>query len=243
MIFEVCTGSYEDVLIAKKAGADRVELNSALFLGGLTPSLGTFKLIKKYIDIKVMVMIRPRSSGFCYTDYEYGCMKEDANIFIENGADGIVFGFLKKDQSIDKNRVEEFVKISKGKDTIFHRAFDITKDPIGALCDLIDCGVKRVLTSGQKPSAYEGMDLIKELVLKASNRIEILPGSGINEKNAKEIVEYTGACEIHFSARELKQDSMILNSRIDFVDVSSIKEDLISITSEEKIKNIMRSFK
>lgn len=160
LTIEICAGSLDDAIAAEKAGAARIELNSSLFLGGLTPSLGTLILVKKETTLKVMTMVRPRAAGFLYTDGEFKTMKEDARLFVENGADSIVFGRLKQDGSIDEKRCEALIAIAGGKDTVFHRAIDVVPDPLKALDILINLGFTRVLTSGQEPTAYEGMELI-----------------------------------------------------------------------------------
>ncbi|MCL2851832.1 MAG: copper homeostasis protein CutC [Defluviitaleaceae bacterium] len=240
---EVCCGSYEDVVAAKQAGAHRVELNSALFLGGLTPSLGSLRLCKKNVtDIKVIPMVRPRQAGFAYSNYEYDEMKEDAKIFLENDADGIVFGFLHKDGTVDEDRTREFVDIAGNRDTVFHRAFDVTPDPFAALESLIKCGVTRILTSGQAPSVFEGMELIKELVRRAAGRIEILPGAGITPANVSRIVSYTGVTQIHFAALENRVEPSVANNRsIYFGGALYPREDIIEITSAQKISEVVNS--
>ncbi len=200
---EICAGSLDDAIAAEKAGAERIELNSSLFLGGLTPSLGSLRLVKKHTKLKTLTMVRPRSAGFLYTDSEFATIKEDAQLFIDNGADGIVFGFLKADGTIDENRCEELVRIAGKKETVFHRAIDVVPDVFKALDTLINLGITRVLTSGQEPTTYEGMNLIAEMVKYAKGRIEILPGGGITKKNASKIVEHTGVTQIHFAS--LKQ--------------------------------------
>ena len=242
IIIEICCGSYEDVVYAKQAGAHRVELNSALFLGGLTPSLGNLRLCKKNVDIITIPMIRPRAAGFLYSEYEYETMKEDAALFLENDADGIVFGFLHKNGTIDEKRTAEFVEMAakKGKDAVFHRAFDVTPCPFEALESLIKCGVTRILTSGQAPSVPQGLDLIKELVQKAGNRIEILPGAGIKAHNAAQVVEHTNVTQIHFAASETREEPSVANNRsIYFGGALYPREDIIEVTSAQKIKDII----
>lgn len=197
---EICAGSLDDAIAAEKAGAARIELNASLFLGGLTPSFGTLKLVKKETKLNVMTMVRPRSAGFLYTDSEFKTMQEDARLFIDNGADGIVFGFLSKDGTIDEKRCEVLIKIAGNKEKVFHRAIDVTPDPLAALDTLINLGFTRVLTSGQEPTAYEGMELIAAMVTHAKGRIEILPGGGITKKNALKLVRGTGVTQLHFAA-------------------------------------------
>ena len=207
LTIEICAGSLDDAIAAEKAGAARIELNSSLFLGGLTPSLGTLRLVKKETNLKVMAMVRPRAAGFLYTVAEFNTMKEDAALFIENGADGIVFGFLNQDGTIDEKRCDALVRIAGDKEKVFHRAIDVVPDPLKALDILIDLGFTRVLTSGQEPTAYEGMDLIAQMVQHAKGRIEILPGGGITQKNAAKLVQGTGVTQIHFAALKAVADS------------------------------------
>jgi copper homeostasis protein len=199
----------DDAVEAAKGGAGRIELNSALFLGGLTPSLGTLLSVKTRVDIPVMVMIRPRAGGFCYTDTEMAVMRRDAVLAVEHGADGLVFGVLHENGTIDLERCQQLMHCCAGQPAVFHRAFDVVPDPFTALDQLIELGFTRVLTSGQAPSVPEGLDLIKQLVTRASNRIEILPGAGIRAHNVRSIVEQTGVTQVHLSAFRTQPDSSV----------------------------------
>ena len=239
---EICCGSYEDAAAAKLAGVDRVELNSALFLGGLTPSLGNLILLKTNVDISVMAMVRPRDAGFLYSDNEYEVMKKDAELLLEHGADGIVFGFLNADGTIDNKRVSEFIEIIGDHDSVFHRAFDVVPEPFAALETLISLGITRVLTSGQKPSAIEGRELIKKLVDSAGGRIEILPGAGIKAENVKQFVEYTNVNQIHFSALMQRDDpSTEHNRQIHFGKTTPPRNDITEYISTEKVLKVIRA--
>ena len=153
-IFEVCAGSVQDCINAELGGADRVELNSALYLGGLTPSLAMLKLVKEKTSLKVICMNRPRAAGFCYDDVEIETMFKDAEILLENGADGISFGFLNPDATINITHTKKMVELIHRyrKKAVFHRAFDCVSDPYVAIQQLIDCGVDRILTSGLQPT-------------------------------------------------------------------------------------------
>ena len=194
---EVCCGSVDDVLEAERGGADRVELNSALFLGGLTPSIGALTTAKKLATLPIMAMIRPRQAGFCYTRAEYMTALSDAEEMLSRGADGIVFGFLKEDGSVDTVRTAEMARLAGGRIKVFHRAIDVTPDWKTALASLIDIGIDRVLTSGQAPDAFTGMDTIREMIDFADGRIQILPGGGVRLNNVDRIVGYTGCDQIH----------------------------------------------
>ncbi len=188
ILVEVYCGSVDDCIEAQAGGADRVELNSAMFFGGLTPSIGTIIEVKKRLDIPVMVMIRPRGGGFCYTETEMAAMEHDTKLAIEYGADGIVFGILHEDGTIDMERCQRIMKIIGDKEAVFHRAFDVTPDPFKAIDQLIELGVDRVLTKGQENRIEEGLGLIKELINYVDGRIEILPG-GVKSFNYKYIIE------------------------------------------------------
>lgn len=201
---EVLCESIEDCVKAQEAGAHRIELNNGVLLGGLTPSLGTLLEAKKHVNIPIVTMVRSRTAGFCYDDSSYSQMLLDCEILLKNGADGIVFGFLKSNRQIDENRTREFVKLIKsyGKEAIFHRAFDCVSDPYASIETLIELHVDRILTSGLEATALEGMNLIKDLISKYGDKIEILPGSGIDESNILEIISGTHANQIHGSFKE-----------------------------------------
>jgi copper homeostasis protein len=206
VLLEVALGSVEDALAAQVGGADRVELNAALSLGGLTPSLGTLIELKQVVTLPVMVMVRPRRGGFCYSDSELGVMRRDIDHFLEHGADGIVFGILTAEGQIDVARCRELVRQIGDRQAVFHRAFDVTADPFAALEQLIDLGVKRVMTSGQQETAYNGAALIAELIERAAGRIEVLPAGGINRFTLRDVLERTGCDQVHAGLRTQRPD-------------------------------------
>ena len=194
MIIEVCAESYEYALKAEKAGADRIELCKDLHLDGLTPDYETAKRTIDSLNIPVFILIRPREGDFIYSDEEFELMKQDILKFKEMGCKGIVSGVLNDDKSIDIKRTKELVELSKPLEFTFHRAFDIVSKPLKEIENLIGIGVNRVLTSGQKKTANEGLELLKELKDLSKNRIKIIPGSGINKSN---IVNFVSFKEIH----------------------------------------------
>ncbi|MBN1815717.1 MAG: copper homeostasis protein CutC [Sedimentisphaerales bacterium] len=208
VFLEVCCASVEDAMEAQHGGAQRVELNSSMFFGGLTPSPGSIMQAKKRLDIPVIVMIRPRGGGFCYTEVEYDIMRQDTRSALQYGADGIIFGILQPDGTIDVRRSRTIVEMARqaGKEIVFHRAFDVTPDPFEALEQLIEMGVHRLLTSGQEASVPEGIPLIKKLIEKAGDRMEIMPGGGIKPSNLALVIEQTGAKTIHIAAFKTKID-------------------------------------
>ena len=196
-ILEICVNSAVSAAAAQIGGADRVELCENMAEGGCTPSYGTIKMARAWLNIKLFVMIRPRGADFLYSDDEFRIMKEDVRKAKELGADGVVFGILKKDGTIDTERMGELVGLARPMGITCHRAFDMTRDPMEALETLISLGVDRVLTSGQADSALLGAKLIRELIARAGERMIIMPGHGIKEHNLAEALTCTGAREVH----------------------------------------------
>jgi len=203
---EICAATLDDCLAAQAEGAQRVELNTALALGGLTPSAGVLVEVKRQTDLKVIAMIRPRDGGFHYGEAELTVMERDIDILLKHRADGFAFGVLHADRTLNVEACRRVIKRMKGRDAVFHRAFDLVPNPEEVLETLIDLGVKRVLTSGQKPTALEGAAVIRKLIEQAAGRIEILPGSGVTETNALELIEKTGARQLHASLSGVAED-------------------------------------
>ena len=196
MIIEVCAESYEYAVKAEKAGADRIELCKDLHLDGLTPDYESAKRTIDTLNIPIFILIRPREGDFVYSNEEFELIKNDIVKFKEMGCKGIVSGVLSTDQSIDIKRTKELVELSRPLDFTFHRAFDIVSNPLKEIEKLIEIGVNRVLTSGQKEKAVDGLVLLKQLNIISKNRIKIMPGSGINKSN---IVNFLNFEEIHGS--------------------------------------------
>jgi copper homeostasis protein len=202
MIFEICVDSVAGVRAAKAAGAHRVELCADLLEGGITPSLGMIRRARAVNGIGLHVMIRPRGGDFLFDDDEFAMMKSDIEVARQEGANGVVIGLLKADGTVDKDRVSELTGLARPLSVTFHRAFDMTPDPFGALETLIALGIDRVLTSGQEASVLEGLPLIAALVKKAGDRIIVMPGGGITARNLGRILETARPREIHFAALE-----------------------------------------
>ena len=205
---EICANSVQTCINAQEGNADRVELCDNLWEGGTTPSAGTIKLARQQIDIGLFVIIRPRGGDFLYSSLEFEVIKEDIRMAIDLGADGIVSGILDADGLVDKERTAQLVELCGDLPFTFHRAFDLSSDPYKALEDIIDCGAKRILTSGLQPSVLQGIKMIKKLNDKASGRIVIMPGGGINEMNAQEIIQKTGCSEFHMSGKVIEDSKM-----------------------------------
>jgi copper homeostasis protein len=203
----------EDVLQAARGGADRVELNSCLFHGGLTPSIGELITAKALCDLPVMTMVRPRQGGFCYTDAEYRTALADAEQLLAHGADGLVFGFLNPDGTLDVGRTRELCRLAGDRTKVFHRAIDVAPDWRKMLGQLIELGVDRVLTSGQAPDVFYGVDVIREMMDFAKGAIQILPGAGVNLKNVDASIERTGCGQIHVARFTQAVDPSTANNR------------------------------
>ena len=197
---EVCCGDMQSVLAAKEGGADRIELCQALEMDGLTPSA---EMMAEAIGlgIPVQVLIRPREGDFVYDEAEIETMLKEIRLAKRLGANGVVIGALKSDGSIDEETIRRLVSEATGLSITFHRAFDVCSQPAEALEQIVSLGCHRLLTSGQAPSAEQGIPLIKRLVEQSGGRLIIMPGAGVNQENARRILSETGAHEIHGSLR------------------------------------------
>lgn len=202
---EVAVTTPDEARLAADAGADRLELCSALEVGGVTPSVGTFLEVRAAVGVPVCVLLRPRPGGFVYSDAEFASLKRDAEWFLSHGADGIVFGLLTRDGRIDRARCSELVRLARGR-AVFHRAFDFLGDRLMALGELIELGFERVLTSGGAATAIEGAAEIARLVQGAGGRIGILPGGGVRPGNVGDLLRMTGCGQVHASLRRPATD-------------------------------------
>lgn len=196
---EIVCQSVADAINATKGGAGRIELCSALPLGGLTPTIGLLAAVKAVTPLPIMAMVRPRPGGFYYSDEELKVMEADARLLIQNGADGIVFGCLTEEGAVDIPACRRLVAVAEGHQTVFHRAFDCVSDLPTALNHLIALGITRILTSGGRGTAIEGAATIASLIHQANGHIEILPGGGIRAHNVRELVTKTGANQVHLA--------------------------------------------
>jgi len=216
ILLEIVASTAEDCIAAESGGADRIELCAAIATGGLTPSLGTLIQAKMRVRIPVMVMVRPRAGGFCYSDEDFATMQRDAELLLKHGADGIVFGTLRSDGSLYTKRCQELLSIADGKPTVFHRAFDVVPDPSRALDELIDLGFTRLLTSGQRKTAVEGRELIRRLIEQAGAGIEVLAGGGVRAHNIRQLVEATRCTQVHMTAFSARIDASTSASCLSF---------------------------
>ncbi len=200
-IIEIATSDFATTKSAVEGGADRIELCANLTEGGTTPSLGTIKRCRETFNILLYPIIRPRGGDFLYNKDEYEIMLQDVKLCKQLGCDGIVIGMLNMDGTIDVARTSELIEAAYPMGVTFHRAFDRCKDPFAALEELIEIGCERILTSGQKPSVVDGVELVAELNKEADDRIIIMPGSGVRKENIKMLAEKTGCAEFHSSLR------------------------------------------
>lgn len=222
IILEICVASLRDAVVSAEAGATRLELNSALELGGLTPSPALAELVIEAAQstrCKVIAMVRPRPGGFDYDSADLRVMQRNIALLLQLGVDGVAFGVLHPGGSINAQACRELIAPihDAGREAVFHRAFDLTPDPTAALESLIHLGFVRVLTSGHRPSAIEGAPIIQSLIQQAGRRIEVLPGGGIGPDNVQQLIRQTGCTQVHASlATERIDQSGDANPAINF---------------------------
>ena len=236
MKLEICSFNIGSAIIAQDAGADRVELCASPEEGGTTPGPGLISMARRLLRIDLYPIIRPRGGDFLYTDEEFGIMMKDIEYCKLTGCNGVVIGLLNRDGTIDKARAGRLVELAYPLGVTFHRAFDWATNPFEALEDIISIGCERILTSGQKPTAIEGVELINQLVRQADERIVIMPGSGVRSGNIEALVKGTEASEYHTSARS------VVASTMEFVN-ASMNEPQMFVQSEraeiERIKKLL----
>jgi copper homeostasis protein len=220
LILEVCVDSVECAVAAQHGGAGRIELCADLEHGGTTPSVDMIKSVRESVSLKVHVMIRPRAGDFCYSEAEFEMMKRDVEETKKLGVDGLVFGILTSDGTIDAARTKILLEMSRPLSVTFHRAFDETVDLFAALSELIQLGVDRVLTSGGKPSVEAGVQTLADLVLKAGSSIKVLAGGGITLENVADVIEQTNVDEVHA--------------------LSSVSTAFVSTSSDSKVSHFPR---
>ena len=230
MKLEICANSFQSAKNAQEAGAHRIELCQELSVGGITPSYGLLKKVKAALQIETYVLIRPRSGDFCYSLTEFDVMKKDIEYCKKLGFQGIVSGVLKENKTLDLERTKELIQLSKPLSFTFHRAFDEVPNPDIAIQQLIELGVDRILTSGQKSTAKKGITLLKKLHQQADNKIIIMPGSGVNATNAK-LFKDAGFKEIHASA----------SKPISNQNESAIFESIQTESNIDEIKSILKA--
>lgn len=237
---EVCAFGLEACLAAEQAGANRIELCGGLYEGGTTPSAGLISLVKKQVSLELFVMIRPRGGDFLYSLSEIEVMKADIKLAKDLGADGIVLGILKKNGEVNLTQTKELVEMAYPLKTTFHRAIDVTPDPFDASEMIIESGCRRILTSGQRNKAIDGIETIAKLVENSKNRIEIMAGSGVNAENALFFMQ-KGVNAVHLTGKKIVQSKMEYRKEsVSMSDIEGISEYDLAIADFQKINCVVK---
>ena len=233
---ECCVDSVESAIAAKKGGADRIELCSALVIGGLSPSQALYWKIREQVDLPIRVLLRPRFGDFCYTDFEQEILKEEIKSCVNLGADGIVIGAMKPDGTLNVEQMKELIEEAKGMSVTLHRAFDMCKNPFMALEEARKLGINTILTSGQKNTCIDGVELLKELVEKAQGETEILVGGGVDASVLPMLAEKTKAKAYHMSGKISMESEMRYRKQDVSMGIASVSEYEIWRTSEKRVR-------
>lgn len=214
---EVCCGSVADALAAAAGGAPRIELNCALELGGLTPSTASVRQVRETTDLEVVAMVRPRAGGFLYDDATWDQALAEARAVVVAGASAVAFGVLDGHGSIDRERTRAMVEAlhDLGAQAVFHRAFDLVEDPFEAAETLVEAGVDRLLTSGQAPTAAEGVELLGRLQAGFGDRLPLVAASGIRPDNVAPLIA-AGITQVHGSCSKVVDDGAAVGPRVSF---------------------------
>ncbi|WP_428774555.1 copper homeostasis protein CutC [Vibrio sp.] len=236
---EVCIDNIESLHTAIEAGADRIELCSSLALGGITPTIGLTRWAINR-NIPIYAMIRPRAGDFLFSKDEIALINDEIQFFRATGVDGIVIGALTERGEIDQHAISQWVNSAGGLGITFHRAFDLVADPKRALEQVIDLGCERVLTSGLAANAVEGITTIRQLVNQAGNRISIMPGCGVNQTNAQQIIDMTGATEIHLSGKKQRPSKMHQTDSAAAMGSHADKDSVIEVTDFQIIHQVVK---
>lgn len=216
LCIEVVCASLDDIRTANAANVGRIELVTGIELGGLTPSVGLFQEAKRWTEIPLVVMVRPRPGGFCYSWRDLAAMRVDIDMFRRLGAKGVVFGALTEKGEVNQDACKYLLESAGDMETVFHRAFDVTPDPLKALDQLIELGFTRVLTSGQAKSAEEGAGLISRLIREADGRIEVMPGGGIRGSHAAHLASVTQCTSLHLGPMLDVRDETSTRGDVDY---------------------------
>ena len=239
-ILECCVDSVESAINAAKGGASRLELCSNLIIGGTTPDVALVKEIRKYSDIRIHALIRPRFGDFCYTEYEMEIMKSQIRALKEAGVEGVVIGVLDADGNLDISKMKELLQNAEGMSVTLHRAFDMCRDPFQALEEAVSLGIHTILTSGQKASAWEGRKLLCQLMEQADGRIDIMAGAGINASVIEKLIPITKGSSYHMSGK-ITLDSKMKYRKADVsMGLPSLSEYEIWQTSEEAVREAVQ---
>ncbi len=207
ILIEIAVDTFRDSVTAQEGGAHRIELCSDLGSDGLSPSTELLREVRRAVTIPIYAMVRPRAGDFCYSSSEFLQMQREVELFCSLGADGIVLGILQTDRTIDIERTAQLVRTAHPVPITFHRAFDAAVDPLISLEGIIQTGAVRLLTSGQRPSAPEGIPMISSLIRAAHGRIIVMPGAGIDVNTIGSIAALEGVRELHIGKGVKKIDA------------------------------------
>lgn len=240
ILIEAAAFSVESAILAQQCGVNRIELCREYAAGGVTPSAGEIRVARELVYIPLHVIIRPKGGGFSYSELEYEQMKYDVYVCKNLSLDGVVFGILNNDSTVDIKRCRELVEFARPMTCTFHRAFDVTADPFDALEKIIECGFSRILTSGGKPKATEGAELIRKMIDHAGGRIIIMPGGKVRYSNIEQLYKYTGAVEFHSSAIRTLCRSIPDNNNSNKITEPEFKSDInADIIDKNEINKIL----
>ena len=239
-ILECCVDRLESAINGEKGGATRFELCANLIIGGTTPSLTLFRQVRENTNLPIHVLIRNRFGDFGYTDNEIEEMCNSIKEFVKVGADGVVVGALTPAGDLDVAAMKKFIEVANGTKTVLHRAFDMCREPFSALEKAKELGVDTILTSGQKGNCVEGAGLLKELIERAGNNINILIGAGVNAEAIKKVFEITGGKNYHMSGKKVIDSKMIYRKKEVNMGLPSLSEYDIWETSVEEIAEAVK---
>ena len=235
-ILECCVDSVESAINAAKGGATRLELCSNLVIGGTTPDVALVKEIRKYTDIPIHALIRPRFGDFCYSKHEMEIMTNQIRALKAIGVEGVVIGVLDEEGNLNTDAMQELIAEAGSLSITLHRAFDMCRDPYEALEQAIELGIDTILTSGQKQSAWEGRELLRELVEQADGRIDIMAGAGINAQTIEQLIPITGGTSYHMSGKVTLDSPMRYRKEDVSMGLPSLSEYEIWQTSENAVR-------
>ena len=237
---EICVAGIDGAIAAQNGGAHRVELNSALALGGITPSAGLVQAVVESLEIPVIAMLRPRESGFCYSRNEFDVMRRDLDLLLQAGVDGVAFGFLNQDATVDVQRCQTIIEQMGDREPVFHRAFDVVPDPMIAIDELKSVGVRRVMTSGQAATAMEGANVIQALVESAGTEIEILAAGGVRTHNVVELIQNTATQHVH-AAMLTEVTDRSMGTNVSFSAARKDSEQSYATTDEMRVRDFVQA--
>ena len=235
-ILECCVESVESAINAESGGASRIELCSNLIIGGTTPDFALVREIRKHTDIRIHALIRPRFGDFCYSKYEMEIMKEQIRSLKEAGVEGVVIGVLDEEGNLNTEAMKELINEADGLSITLHRAFDMCRDPYQAMEEAIALGINTILTSGQKQSAWEGRELLAELIEKADGRIDIMAGAGVGASVIEKLIPVTGGTSYHMSGKVTLDSPMKYRKADVSMGLPSLSEYEIWQTSEDAVR-------